>query len=106
LGLAQANVALDPYQRALGSNIPIASQGNAASMIGQSFNGTMGYGSDLYNTNLNMGASIYNTYNTNQAALKAAQITGGASSNAGWMAMMGGMAQGAGALGGGYLAGR
>jgi hypothetical protein len=75
-------------------------------MIGQSFNGTMGYGSDLYNTNLNMGASIYNTYNTNQAALKAAQITGGASSNAGWMAMMGGMAQGAGALGGGYLAGR
>jgi hypothetical protein len=106
LGLAQANVALDPYQRALGSNIPIASQGNAANMIGQSFTGTMGYGSDLYNTNTNMQASLYNTYNTNQAALKAAQITGGASSNAGWMAMMGGMAQGAGALGGGYLAGR
>ena len=105
-GMAQSQIGLDPYQRALGSNMPIATIAPSAGMIGQAYGQTLGYGSDLFNTNLNMQASIYNTYNTNQAALKAAKITGGASSNAGWMAMMGGMAQGAGALGGGYLAGR
>ena len=89
LGLAQANVALDPYQRALGSNIPIASQGNAASMIGQSFGQTMNYGSDLYNTNTNMGASIYNSYQNNQAALRGANIQSAASRDAATKSMIG-----------------
>jgi hypothetical protein len=89
LGLAQANVALDPYQRALGSNIPIASQGNAASMIGQSFNGTMGYGSDLYNTNTNMQASIYNSFQNNKTALKSANIQADASRDAAGMGLHG-----------------
>ncbi|MCX6963433.1 MAG: hypothetical protein NTZ08_13460, partial [Verrucomicrobia bacterium] len=89
LGLAQANVALDPYQRALGSNIPIASQGNAASMIGQSFANTMQYGSDLYNTNTNMGASIYNSYQNNQAAMRGANIQAGATAGASQNNMMG-----------------
>jgi hypothetical protein len=100
LGLAQANVALDPYQRALGSNIPIASQGNAASMIGQSFGNTMNYGSDLYNTNLNMQASIYNSYQNNQAALRGAQIQAGAANQAGIMGMIGSLGGGAMAAGG------
>jgi hypothetical protein len=100
LGLAQANVALDPYQRALGSNIPIASQGNAASMIGQSFNGTMGYGSDLYNTNLNMQASIYNSFQNNQASLQGARLQAGATAGASQNSMMGsGMAAGGMVLG-------
>jgi len=82
LGLAQANVALDPYQRALGSNIPIASQGNAANMIGQSYANTMQYGSDLYNTNTNMQASIYNSFQNNQAAMQGANTQAGATAAA------------------------
>ena len=96
LGLAQANVALDPYQRALGSNIPIASQGNAANMIGQSFGNTMTYGSDLYNTNANMQASIYNSYNNNQSALQGAKLQSAASAAAGSDAMTGSVISGAG----------
>jgi hypothetical protein len=36
--------------------------------------GSLGYVSDLYNTNLNMQASMYNSMLNNQAALQAAQI--------------------------------
>src|SRR5258705_8124996 len=36
--------------------------------------GSLGYVSDLYNTNLNMQASMYNSQLNNQAALQAAQI--------------------------------
>jgi hypothetical protein len=100
LGLAQANVALDPYQRALGSNIPIASQGNAANMIGTAYGQTMNYGSDLFNTNTNMQASIYNSFQNNQAALRGAQIQGAATAGASQNSMMGsGMAAGGMVLG-------
>jgi hypothetical protein len=89
LGLAQANVALDPYQRALGSNIPIASQGNAANMIGTAYGQTMNYGSDLFNTNTNMQASMYNSFQNNQAALRGAQLQAGATAGASQNSMMG-----------------
>jgi len=82
LGLAQANVGLDPYQRALGSNIPIASQGNAANMIGQAYGQTMGYGNDLFNTNTNMQASMYNSFMNNQSALQGANMQAGATAAA------------------------
>jgi len=100
LGLAQANVALDPYQRALGSNIPIASQGNAASMIGQAYGNTMNYGSDLFNTNTNMQASIYNSFQNNQAALQGAGLQAGAARAAGQSSMMGSIGAGGLAAGG------
>ena len=100
LGLAQANVALDPYQRALGSNIPIASQGNAANMIGQSYANTMQYGNDLYNTNTNMQASIYNSYQNNQSAMRGANMQAGATADASKNNMLG-----MGAAGGGMAIG-
>lgn len=76
LGLqgAASLINIDPLQRALGSNIPIASQGASSNLTSNAYNGILGYGQDLYNTNLNMQASLYNTYQNNQAALKAAQI--------------------------------
>jgi len=89
LGLAQANVALDPYQRALGSNIPIATQGNSANMIGQAYGQTMNYGSDLFNTNTNMQASIYNSFMNNQAAMRGANMQAGATAGASQNNMMG-----------------
>jgi hypothetical protein len=100
LGLAQANVALDPYQRALGSNIPIASQGNAANMIGTAYGQTMNYGSDLFNTNTNMQASIYNSWMNNQAALRGAGVVGGSTNKAGNAAIGAGVGMAGGALAG------
>jgi hypothetical protein len=105
-GMAQSNVALDPYQRALGSNMPIATIGPSTGLIGQAYGQTLGYGQDLFNTNLNVQGSLYNTYNTNQAALQAARITGGATQAAGNAAMMGGMMSGLGSLAGGYFGSR
>jgi hypothetical protein len=90
--LAQANIGLDPYQRALGSNIPIASQGNAVGMIGQAYGQTMGYGSDLYNTNTNMQASLYNSFQNNQAALRGASMQAAASRDAATKTMIGSIA--------------
>jgi hypothetical protein len=100
LGLAQANVGLDPYQRALGSNIPIATQGNSANMIGQAYGQTMNYGSDLFNTNTNMQASIYNSFMNNQAAMRGAGVVGGSTNRAGNAAMGAGVGLAGGAIAG------
>ena len=40
-----------------------------------SYSAMLGYGSDLYNTNLNMAAANYNSYQNNSAALEAAQAS-------------------------------
>lgn len=50
---AQGYVALDPYQRALQSNIPIAAIGPSASMTTDAFGRTLGYVQDLNNTSFN-----------------------------------------------------
>jgi len=88
-GMAQSQVALDPYQRALGSNMPIATISPSANLIGQAYGQTMNYGSDLYNTNTNMQASIYNSYQNNQAALRGANMQAGATAAASRNNMMG-----------------
>jgi hypothetical protein len=59
LGIGQAFIAADPYQRALGSNIPVASQGPSAQMVSNAFGQILNYGSDLYNTNFNASWSNY-----------------------------------------------
>ena len=97
-GLAQSQVALDPYQRALGSNMPIATIGPSAGLIGQAYGQTMNYGQDLFNTNTNMQASIYNSYQNNQAALRGAGLYGGAAGAAGNSAMGAGIGMAGGAL--------
>jgi hypothetical protein len=88
-GLAQSQIALDPYQRALGSNIPIATIAPSAGLIGQAYGQTMNYGSDLFNTNTNMQASIYNSFQNNQSALRGANIQAGATAGASQNSMMG-----------------
>lgn len=91
LGLAgaQGYIGTDPYQRALGSNIPIASQGASTSLANNAYGQVLAYGSDLYNTNLNMQASQYNSYLNNRAALQGAGIMGNAQKAAGNAAMTG-----------------
>jgi hypothetical protein len=62
------------------------------------FNNTTQGNVDSFNAN--QTASTYNTFNTNQTALEASEITSGATKDAGWMSLLGGVAQGGGALGG------
>ena len=97
-GMAQSQVALDPYQRALGSNMPIATIGPSAGMIGQAYGQTMGYGQDLFNTNLNAQASMYNSWGNNNAMVRAARYGGGNNTAAIW----GAVAQGVGSAIGQY----
>lgn len=68
-GLGQAYIAVDPYQRALGSNIPIASQGPSASMTSNAFGQVLGYSSDVANSNYNAQWSEY-LRKQNEAAAK------------------------------------
>lgn len=80
---AQGYIALDPYQRALGSNIPTSAMGASASMVGNAFGQTMVYGGDLYNTNNNAAWSQYIGNQNNAAALRLGQQQAGAASAAG-----------------------
>lgn len=95
-GMAQSQIGLDPYSRALGSNMPIATIAPSTGLIGQAYGQSMNYGSDLFNTNTNMQASMYNTFQNNQAGLRAARI-GGASGLGAWgtVAEVGGTVVGA-----------
>lgn len=107
LGLqgAQGYVALDPYQRALGSNIPIASQGASASMTGNAFNGILGYGQDLANTNFNAQWSNYLNKQNMQTANQMGQMQMGAAKSAGDSSLMGaGIGAAGAAIGGAALA--
>ena len=88
----------------MGSNLPIATQGIAANMVGQAYNSNMQYGSDVYNTNTNMQASNYNSYMNNQSALQGAKYQADAAKSAGNSAMLGSAIGGAGAAVGGAAA--
>jgi hypothetical protein len=106
-GLAGAEITIDPYARALapGAGMGSSTLGQSGQMIGQTWQGANQMAGNVASFNANMQATDRNAFFNRQTALEAARITGGATNNAGWMAMMGGMAQGAGALGGGYLSG-
>lgn len=104
-GLAGAEITIDPYARALapGAGMGSTTLGQSGQMIGNAYNNATQMAGNVASFNANMQATDRNAYYNRKTALDAARITGGATNNAGWMAMMGGMAQGAGALGGGYL---
>lgn len=95
---AQGYVALDPYQRALGSNIPTAAMGTSASMTSQAFGNTMQYGADLFNTNNNAAWSQYLGNQNNAAAMQQAKMSAGAASSAGNSQLMGAGIGAAGAI--------
>jgi len=100
--LAGANVTIDPYARAMNPALGMGAStlGNSGQMIGNTYSNATQMAGNVASFNANMLDSRWNTVQTNNTALKAAQITGGAASNAGWMSMLGGMAQGGGAMGG------
>lgn len=100
--LAGANVTIDPYSRAMNPALGLGAStlGNAGQMIGNTWNNATEAAGNVASFNANMQQSERNTYLTNKAALDAARITGGATTNAGWMSMLGGGMQAGGALGG------
>jgi hypothetical protein len=85
-----------------------ATQNVQTPSTGQIMGAGLGYGSDLFNTNLNMAADIFNSYQNNAAALMGAQLQaqqmGAASKAASGSAMTGSMLGAGGAIIGGVVA--
>jgi hypothetical protein len=108
LGLAGLYGNLDPYRAAMGPAFGLGSTtlGQTSGQVRDIYGGSLAMAGNVESFNTNMAATDRNTILNNNAALKAASITGSASNNAGWMSMLGGLAQGAGSVGGGYLAGK
>lgn len=103
--LAASNIAADPYMRAFapGTSIGGGTLSTGANMIGNIYNNATEMAGNVASFNANMQDSRYNNFQTNKTALEAARLTSGATNNAGWMSMLGGMAQGAGQVGGAYM---
>ena len=98
LGLASAYADLDPYTRATGPAFQVgsANTGQGLQAIGQTFGNALNQSGNVASFNSNLQAGMYNSWQNNNAAIQAANITGRASQQAGQMAMMGGMMQGLG----------
>lgn len=100
LGLAGGYAELDPFSRAINPAFQVgtANTSNASGLIGQTFGNSLNAAGNAQSFNANMQAGMYNNWMNNNAAIQAANITGRASQQAGQMAMMGGIAQGAGSF--------
>jgi hypothetical protein len=98
--LAEGYGGLDPYARGLNPAFGLgqATMGASSGMIGNTFNNAVSTAGNVNSFNSNMQAGMYNTWQNNNAAIQAANITGRASQQAGQMAMLGGFAQGAGSF--------
>jgi len=100
--LAGANVTIDPYARAMNPALGLGANtlGQSGAMIGSTWNNATEMGGNIESFNANMLDSRWNTVQNNNAALEAAGMTSGASSNAAWMSMLGSGMQAGGSLGG------
>ncbi len=85
LGIQGANgyIALDPYTRALSSNIPTAGIGASAGMAGNTYGQVLQYGEDANNTNFNAAWSDYINRQNMQTANKSGQMQVDAAASAG-----------------------
>lgn len=101
---AQQRLATNPFMLAQGqqSMVPTAAGFNGQ-LINQAdvYPQTIGYGSDVYNTNFNAQESRYNSYRNNQAALQGAGMQAGAAGPAGNSALLGSGLAATGAIVGG-----
>lgn len=96
--LAEGYGALDPFARGLNPAFGLgqATMGQGAGMIGNTFANNLQTAGNVESFNRNMQAGMYNTWQNNNAAIQAANITGGAARSAGMMNMFGGLGQGLG----------
>jgi hypothetical protein len=108
LGLAGGYAELDPFSRAINPAFQVgtANTGTASNLIGSTFANSMNTAGNVESFNRNLQGSMYNTWQNNNAAIQAANLTGRASQSAGMMGMFGGIAQGLGSAAGGYFSDR
>jgi hypothetical protein len=98
-GIAGQQIAVDPYQRALGhSNIGAGISGNLSNALSNTWRGAQEMAGNVSSWNANMLDSRFNSYMNNQSALQAARMQAGALGQQGMMGMAGG-------IGGGLLMG-
>jgi hypothetical protein len=109
LGRAQYELGAGDFNRAT-TYAPMllgATQNVQTPSTGQIMGAGLGYGQDLFSTNLNMAADIFNSYQNNAAALMGAQMqsqmVGAAGAAAGRGAMAGGLMGAGGAIGGALI---
>ena len=94
-GIAGQQIAIDPYQRALGSaSIGAGISGNLTSALGNTWQGAQQMAGNVASFNANMLDSRYNSYMNNQSALQAARMQAGAMNRAATMGMLGSAIQG------------
>jgi hypothetical protein len=95
--LAEGYGGLDPYARGLNPAFGLgqATMGASSGMIGNTFNNAVSTAGNVNSFNSNMQAGMYNSWQNNNAAIQAANITGRASQQAGQMAMLGSLGGGA-----------
>jgi hypothetical protein len=101
LGQAQNFIGIDPYQRALNSNLPgQVLQGSVAmaGMAGDAHAQAGQLAGQVAGFNTNMQANMYNSWQNNQAALRGAQLQAGATAAAGKDQMTGMMIGAGGAV--------
>jgi hypothetical protein len=102
IGLAGANITIDPYARALapGAGMGSSTLGQSGQMISNTWQGATQMAGNVASFNANMLDSRYNSWANNNAALQGAQMQAGATAGASQNAMMGsGMAAGGMVLG-------
>jgi hypothetical protein len=107
IGLAGAYGDMDPYRQGLNSafNLGGATLDRSIGMASGAFNNALTTAGNIQSFNSNQQAGMYNSWQNNNAAIQAANLTGRASQNAGMMGMFGGITQGLGSLAGGYFSG-
>ena len=95
--LAEGYGALDPFARGLNPAFQLgaATMGQGSGMIGDTFNRNLQAAGGVETFNRNMQGSMYNTWQNNNAAIQAANMTGQAATQAGMMNMIGGLGGGA-----------
>lgn len=102
IGLAGAEITIDPYSRALapGAGMGSSTLGQSGNMISNTWQGATQMAGNVASFNANMLDSRYNSYQNNRAALQGASMQAGATAGASQNSMMGsGMAAGGMVLG-------
>ena len=94
-GIAGQQIAVDPYQRALGrANIGAGISGNLTNAFANTWGNAQQMAGNVASYNNNLIDSRYNSYMNNQSALQAARMQSGAMNRAATMGMLGSAIQG------------
>jgi hypothetical protein len=108
MGQAQNFIGIDPYQRALNSNLPgqvLQGSLGMAGMAGDAYGRNQQFAGQVAGFNTNMQANMYNSWQNNQAAIRGAQMQSDATRQAGQDGMTGQLIGAGGAVAGAAVMG-